>query len=73
MSNRIHIVVADSQLAYLRAEADRSSISVSELVRRALDATYGPRGERRVFSITHTLGRRPGKKFDDLDDFWTWS
>lgn len=38
---------------------------MGELIRRAIDTTYGPTGAKRVHLITHTLGRRPGVRFGD--------
>jgi len=65
VSQRFNLILSQAQYEFLSAEADRSSISIAELIRRALDATYGPTGENRVNLITHTLGRRAGVAFAD--------
>jgi hypothetical protein len=62
MSHRLHIAISSEQYAFLTAEADRTSLSVAELVRRALDTVFGPTGERRVVEISRLLGRRPGRR-----------
>ena len=36
----IHVLLSDAQHTYLRNESARSGLSMGELVRRALDATY---------------------------------
>ena len=43
MSHRTQITLEDEQYALLRAESARTGLGLAELVRRALDATYGPR------------------------------
>jgi hypothetical protein len=65
MSRRFQIVLTERQYAFLGSEADRSSVSVAELIRRAIDTTYGPfHGERKVLLISHELGRRSGRSMD---------
>jgi hypothetical protein len=54
-----------TQYHFLSAEADRSSVSIAELVRRAIDTAYHPVGPARVQVITHTLGRRAGIRIPD--------
>jgi len=41
MSHRTQITLQDDQYALLRAESARTGLGLAELVRRALDATYG--------------------------------
>jgi len=53
------------QYGFLTDEANRSSVSVAELIRRAIDTTYGPGGTTNVHVITHTLGRRSGRRIRD--------
>ena len=65
MSHRLQITLSDEQYEYLDAEADRSSLSMAELVRRALDTTYGLAGTPRVTVIEHALGRRSGRRVDE--------
>jgi len=63
MARRLQILLSEDMYALLDAEAHRSSVSMAELVRRAVDTVFGARGEDRAFvSITHTLGRRPGRR-----------
>jgi hypothetical protein len=64
MGHRIQITLTDDQYAFLDNEADRSSVSIAELMRRAVETTYGIDRPRRVSLINHTLGRRPGRRFD---------
>lgn len=64
MARRIHITVSEAHYVFLNEEADRSSLSMAELVRRALDTTYLSESPPRVIVIEHTLGRRPGLSVD---------
>ena len=64
MGRRLQITLSDEQYAFLDAEANRSSISMAEIVRRALDTVFGAKGDRAVVAIAHTLGRRPGRRID---------
>lgn len=65
MAHRLHLVISSAQYAFLTDESSRSSVSMGELIRRAIDSTYAPSGDRRVHVITHTLGRRAGVRFID--------
>ncbi len=65
MAQRFHIVLSPTQYEFLSNESRRSSVSMGELIRRAIDTTYAPDGDRRVHVITHTLGRRAGVRFGD--------
>lgn len=65
MAHRIQITLTDDQYSFLHAEAERSSVSVAELIRRAIDTVYGVYGFKKVHFVTHTLGRRPGLPIDD--------
>lgn len=42
MSHRTQITLTDQQYARLREESRRSGLGLAELVRRALDRSYGP-------------------------------
>lgn len=64
MGHRIQITLTDAQYAFLDHEADRTSLSIAELIRRAVETTYGVATPRKVVLIDHTLGRRPGRRFD---------
>ncbi|HET7137143.1 MAG TPA: CopG family transcriptional regulator [Gaiellaceae bacterium] len=65
MSHRFQVALTNEQYAFLDSEADRSSVSVAELIRRAIDTTYGPYDGSgpKVHVISHELGRRPGIRF----------
>jgi hypothetical protein len=65
MAQRLQIFLTRNQYEFLTAESMRSSVSMSELIRRAIDTVYAPDGSRRVHVITHTLGRRAGVRFTD--------
>ncbi len=60
MSRRFHIILTEGQFDFLQRESERSSVSVGELIRRAIDTTYAPNGPDRVSVISHVLGRRSG-------------
>ena len=64
MSHRFQVALSDAQYAFLDAEANRSSVPIAELIRRAIDTTYGVDGTKRVHVISHRLGRRSGVKLD---------
>jgi len=64
MGHRLQVTISNDQYTFLDAEADRSSVSIAELVRRALDTVFGEHGERRVVHISHATGRRPGRRVD---------
>jgi len=64
MGHRLQITVSSEQYAFLDAEADRSSVSMAELVRRALDTVFGTQGERKIVLINHATGRRSGRRVD---------
>ena len=65
MARRLQILLSPTQYDYLTEEARRSSVSVAELIRRAIDTTYAPSGPHRVQVITHTLGRLSGIRLPD--------
>ena len=56
----IHVLLADSQHEFLRNESARSGLSMAELMRRALDATYPlpPRRQVGGFELNVGLWRR---------------
>jgi hypothetical protein len=68
MSRRFHLHLTDAQYERLTAESRRSSVSVAELIRRAIDE-HAPLGaESRIrthevsvrFARWPAAGRRPG-------------
>jgi hypothetical protein len=65
VAHRLQITITQTQYAFLDQEASRSSVSMAELIRRAIDTTYEPSGTRRVQVITHILGRRAGVRLRD--------
>jgi Ribbon-helix-helix protein, copG family len=62
MTRRLQILISDDQYEFLDREAHRSSVSMAELIRRAIDTVFGAKGDRNFVSMTHTLGRRPGRR-----------
>jgi len=65
LSHRLQITLGTTHYDFLTAEARRSSVSIAELIRRAIDTTYQPAGPSHVHVITHTLGRRSGVRLSD--------
>jgi hypothetical protein len=64
MAHRIQITLTDAQYAFLDEEADRSSVSIAELIRRAVDTTYALAEPPRLRVIEHTTGRRSGRSIE---------
>jgi hypothetical protein len=71
MSRKITVVVDDETYDFLKAESERTSVSISELVRRALDLVFKLKGRRTTgieirFGIwrRRIFGRRAGVAFD---------
>jgi hypothetical protein len=56
MGRRTHVTLTDAQHAFLVAEAHRTGLSVAELVRRALDASYRPAERPRLRGFDVSLG-----------------
>ena len=56
MGIRFTVILEPRQYDYLCMEADRSSLSVGELIRRALDRAYGLDEERRQRGIELSVG-----------------
>jgi hypothetical protein len=78
MSRRVQITVSEEQYEFLTRASERTSLSMSELIRRALDAKY-PRSSRAgtvtqfTFALwqsprTHGSGRRSGIRLDQEAD-----
>jgi hypothetical protein len=61
MNRRTHIMLTDRQHAFLRSEAERTGLSLAELVRRAVDAAYRPHARPRIPGLELSVGiwRRP--------------
>jgi hypothetical protein len=61
VSRRTQITLSDRQHAFLNGEARRSGLSLAELVRRAIDATYRAeiRPTVRGFELSFGFWREP--------------
>ena len=61
ISRKTQITLNDRQHAFLREESHLTGLSMAELVRRAIDATYRPHQRPRVGGFELSLGmwRRP--------------
>jgi len=61
MSQRFHITLSDPQFVYLSLASERTSLSIAELIRRAVEDKYHPSGNgRRSHSeFTVAVWRRP--------------
>jgi hypothetical protein len=73
MPTRFHVILEDRQYTFLCGESERTSVSIAELVRRAIDGAYGLKREERAEGLELSLavwrrpdaaiiGRRPGVK-----------
>jgi hypothetical protein len=68
MSRRFHITLTDVQYDWLSEESRRSSVSVAELIRRAIDDKTPSGFQQRLLNHEllvrlqrrHAAGRRPG-------------
>jgi hypothetical protein len=74
MAMSIHVLLTDAQRSFLLNESARSGLSMGELVRRALDATYplAPRQHIGGFELNVGLWRRldaavSGRRLRKLD------
>jgi hypothetical protein len=56
MGWRTHVTLTEGQRDYLFQESARTGLSIAELVRRAIDATYRPEQRRRVRGFDLSLG-----------------
>jgi hypothetical protein len=61
MSRRTQLTLTDRQHAFLVAEAERTNLSMAELVRRAIDRVYRPAYRPRVpgYELSVGVWRRP--------------
>jgi hypothetical protein len=64
MTRRFQLNLTDEQYEFLDDEADSSSVPVAELIRRAIDTTYGLADGRRFLVVEHARGRRTGRRLD---------
>lgn len=68
MSHRTQITLTDGQYATLKREAERTGVSLAELVRRAVSAAYSlAREEDAERVLAATTGRWRGRKIDGAD------
>ena len=56
MASYVHLVLSEEQHAFLREEAARTGLSMSELTRRALERTYRLRKRRHIRGVELRLG-----------------
>jgi hypothetical protein len=56
VSRRLQITVSERQYERLRELSERSSVSVAELIRRAIDIRYAGQGRVRAAGVDVTLG-----------------
>jgi len=62
MGRRTQITLTDRQHAFLRDEAARTGLAMTELIRRAVDVTYRPYTRYRLpggFELSIGIWRRP--------------
>jgi hypothetical protein len=75
MSQRFHITLSDRQFVYLSRASERTSLSIAELIRRAVEDKYHPSSNglksRSEFTVAvwrrpldGDLGRRPGVRLE---------
>ncbi len=65
MSHRTQITLTDDQYDRLRRIADRTGLGLAELVRRAVDRSYGPTDDEEMFEVLEeTFGGWSGREED---------
>lgn len=68
MSHRTQIILTDSQYASLMHEADRTGLSLAELVRRAVSREYGfPDPTALLAALTESFGAWEGDTPDGAE------
>ena len=60
LDRRLHVLLDDERFERLAHLAAERGVSVGALVRRAIDVTYPPGGERRSAAAAAILQARPG-------------
>jgi hypothetical protein len=55
-TRRLHIAVTDSQYETLADEAALTGLPIAELIRRAIERTYGPRARRALGGLVLHVG-----------------
>lgn len=76
MGTRFNLILEERQYRHLTSEAERQSVSVAELIRRAIDQTYAlteprPGGLEVSLAVWRrpdaaVVGRRPGLRLDRM-------
>lgn len=65
MSHRTQITLTDEQYERLRDEARRSGVGLAELVRRAVDRSYGgAHPDARLKALDASFGSWTGRSYD---------
>ena len=64
MSHRTQVTLEDAQYVRLKAESDRTGLGLAELVRRALDLTYGGHVADAAGVLVETAGAWRGRPPD---------
>ncbi|QBI20223.1 ribbon-helix-helix domain-containing protein [Egibacter rhizosphaerae] len=68
MSHRTQITLSDEQYERLRTESERTGTGLAELVRRALDRTYGTTPQReRIEALEASFGAWADHEDDAAD------
>lgn len=70
MSHRTQITLTDEQYERLQSESERTGMSMAELVRRAIDETYGDDIEQRLAALRASAGAWADR--DDIADGATY-
>lgn len=64
MSHRTQITLTDAQYKRLRRESRRTGMPLAELVRRAVDGTYGAAGSPSASALQSSFGAWSGRDLD---------
>lgn len=64
MSHRTQITLSDAQYAGLKRESERSGLSLAELVRQSLSATYRTHGMAQAAAFEDSFGAWGDRNFD---------
>jgi hypothetical protein len=68
MSHRTQITLTDDQYDRLRTESERTGISLAELVRRAVDRSYGTTKHATLIqALDDSFGSWTNRDFDGAD------
>jgi Ribbon-helix-helix protein, copG family len=67
MSRRTQVTLSDAEYRLLKRESERTGASMSELVRRAVSATYGSTKRRRGNGFEASFGIWKDRDFDGAE------